>query len=92
MWKSRVVLSAPNQTLVDLRLGRKFRSIYGLTAEPLFEVFNLLDRTNFIETNNLSPAFIFGTGAYPTSPLPGFGRFTQAGPPRQVQLAVKLGF
>ena len=40
----------------------------------------------------LSPAFIWGTGAYPASPLPAFGRFTQAGPPRQVQLAVKVAF
>jgi hypothetical protein len=82
----------PGQAVVDLRVSRRLRLGGRAYVDGIFEVFNLLDRTNFIETNNLSPAFIFGTGAYPTSPLPGFGRFTQAGPPRQVQLAVKLGF
>ena len=82
----------PGQAVVDLRVSRRFRLGGQAYVDGIFEVFNLLDRTNFIETNNLSPAFIFGTGAYPTSPLPGFGRFTQAGPPRQMQLAMKLGF
>ena len=55
--------------------------------EGMVEAFNVFNRTNFTEINN-----IFGTGAYPTLPLPTFGQFTQAGPPRQVQLAVRLGF
>ena len=50
-------------------------------------MFNLFNRTNYTEINN-----IFGTGAYPTSPLPTFGQFTQAAPPRQVQLAFKVMF
>ena len=82
----------PGQAVVDLRVSRRFQLGSRSYLEGIFEVFNLLDRTNFIETNNLSPAFIWGTGAYPTSPLPTFEHFTQAGPPRQVQLAIKLGF
>ena len=82
----------PGQAVVDLRVSRRFSFGNPVTVEPIFEVFNLFNRTNYIETNNLSPAFIWGTGPYPASPLPAFGHFTQAGPPRQVQLAVKVGF
>jgi outer membrane receptor for Fe3+-dicitrate len=82
----------PGQAVVDVRVSRRFSFGSPVTVEPIFEVFNLFNRTNFIETNNLSPAFIWGTGPYPTSPLPAFGHFTQAGPPRQIQLAVKVGF
>jgi hypothetical protein len=53
----------------------------------MVDVFNLLNRVNFTEANN-----IFGTGAYPSAPLPAFGRFEQAAPPRQVQLAVRIKF
>src|SRR5690606_32807631 len=33
----------PNQTLLDVRLGRSFRLGNGLSVEPLFEVYNLLN-------------------------------------------------
>ena len=82
----------PSQAVVDMRISRRFRIGSRAYVEGIFELFNLFNRTNFIETNNLSPAFIWGTGAYPASPLPNFGHFTQAGPPRQAQLAVKVGF
>ena len=82
----------PSQAVVDMRVSRRFRMGSRAYVEGIFELFNLFNRTNFIETNNLSPAFIWGTGAYPASPLPNFGHFTQAGPPRQAQLAVKVAF
>ena len=82
----------PKQVTVDMRVSRRFRIGPRASIEGIFETFNLFNRTNYIETNNLSSAFIFGTGAYPTNPLPTFGRFTQAGPPRQVQLALKVAF
>jgi hypothetical protein len=82
----------PSQAVVDLRVSRRFMIGRGAHLEGLFEVFNLFNRTNFIETNNLSPAFIWGAGAYPATPLPAFGRFTQAGPPRQIQVAVKISY
>ncbi len=82
----------PSQAVVDVRVSRRFGLGGRIQAEPIVEVFNLFNRTNYIETNNVSSAFIWGTGAYPSSPLPSYGRFTQAGPPRQVQLAVKVTF
>jgi hypothetical protein len=82
----------PRQVTVDLRVSKRFRFGPRASIEGIFETFNLFNRTNYIETNNLSSAFIFGTGSYPANPLPGFERFTQAGPPRQVQLAVKVSF
>ena len=82
----------PNQSVVDLRVSRRFALGARAYLEGIFEVFNLFNRTNYLETNNVSSAFIWGTGAYPANPLPAFGRFTQAGPPRQVQLALKIAF
>jgi hypothetical protein len=82
----------PYQAIVDLRASRRFQLGPRVYIDGIFEVFNLFNRTNYIETNNVSSAFIWGTGAYPTNPVPTFGLFTQAGPPRQIQLALKLGF
>ena len=53
----------------------------------MFELFNLFNRTNFTSVQN-----VFGAGSYPGSPLPTYGQFTQAGPPRQAQLALKVNF
>ncbi len=77
----------PHQATVDLRISRRFPLRGTVYVEGLFEVFNLFNRTNFTEINN-----IFGTGAYPSSPLPTFGQFTQAAAPLQVQLAFKVAF
>ena len=76
----------PAQATVDLRLARRF-PVGRLNIDGIFEVFNLFNRSNFIAVNN-----VFGTGSYPSSPAPTFAQFTQAAPPRQVQLAVKIGF
>jgi len=47
----------PNQTLLDIRLGRKFRAGYGLTAEPLLEIFNLLNENASVqEVEQVGPA------------------------------------
>jgi len=72
---------------LDGRASRRIRFGRQAYLEGIVEVFNLFNRTVYTEINN-----IFGTGVYPTAPLPTFGQFTQAGPPRQVQLAVRLGF
>jgi hypothetical protein len=42
--------------------------------------------------NDLIPNGTFGTGAYPTSPSPSFGRATAVGDPRQVQFALRLTY
>jgi hypothetical protein len=77
----------PGQATVDLRARRFFSLNERVKLQPIIEVFNLFNRTNFTEANN-----IFGVGAYPLGQLPTFGQFEKAGPPRQVQLALKLTF
>ena len=78
---------------VDLRLSKRFRLGGGAALEAIAEAFNLLDRTNFSEINN-----IFGRGAFPGQPQTDaqgrvtYGLYEQALPPRQVQLALKLSF
>jgi hypothetical protein len=83
--------TAPAQLVVDVRISRRF-SRGRVAVEGVCDAFNLFNRTNFVETNNTSSAFVFGTGRYPEEPLPAFGRFTQAGPPRQVQFGLRLSF
>jgi hypothetical protein len=77
----------PMEATVDLRLSRRFRDGGPISVDALFEVFNLFNRTNFVEVNN-----IFGTGAYPSNPLPTFGHFERAGAPRQAQVGLKILF
>ena len=77
----------PTQAAVDLRFSRSFRLNGPVRLQPMLEVFNVFNRSNFTEVNN-----IFGIGAFPDAPLPTFGQFDKAGPPRQVQLALKLDF
>jgi hypothetical protein len=76
----------PTQAAVDLRVARRF-AVRRLTLDGIFEVFNLFNRANYTSVNN-----VFGTGSYPAQPLPTFGQFTQAAAPRQIQLAMKIGF
>jgi hypothetical protein len=77
----------PTQASVDLRFSRRMSLGERASIDAIVDVFNLFNRTNFTDVNN-----IFGLGAYPTNPAPTFGQFQQAGPPRQVQLAVKVNF
>jgi hypothetical protein len=76
----------PSQVSLDVRVSRPI--VAGpLEIEPMAEIFNVFNRTNFVEVQN-----VFGAGAYPEGPSPTFGQFTQAGPARQVQLAVRVRF
>jgi hypothetical protein len=76
----------PAQATVDVRVAKRF--VVGPTrVEGIFEIFNLFNRANYTAVNN-----VWGTGAYPGSPVPSYGKFTQAGPPLQMQLAVKVSF
>jgi carboxypeptidase family protein/TonB-dependent receptor-like protein len=81
------------QFQVDLRLSRRFRLGGTASLTAIAEAFNLLDRVNFSEINN-----VFGRGAYPGDPQRDgagrvtFGRYEQALAPRQVQLALRLSF
>ena len=47
----------PDQSLLDLRLGRRFEIGGGLTVEPLFEVYNLLnENASVTEVEQVGPA------------------------------------
>ena len=81
------------QFIVDARLSRRFKLGSKLALEGIVEAFNLLDRTNYSEINN-----IFGRGVFPTSPQKDaqgrvtYGLYEQALSPRQIQLALKMSF
>jgi hypothetical protein len=77
----------PGTASVDVRLTRRVRLKGTSHLELMLEGFNLFNRTNFTRINN-----VFGTGAYPTSPLPTYGQFTAAGAPRQIQLGLRVSY
>jgi len=77
----------PVQATVDVRMSHTFARAGRTRIDGIVEVFNLFNRTNFAEINN-----IFGAGSYPATPLPTFGQFEKAGPPRQAQVALKATF
>jgi hypothetical protein len=77
----------PTTSSVSVRLTRRFTLGSNVNVDPIFEIFNLFNRTNFTGINN-----IFGLGSYPSAPAPTYGQFEQAGPPRQIQLALKVSF
>ena len=72
---------------VGLRVARSFPVGGGARVEALVEAFNLFNRANETARNTT-----FGTGAYPTDPLPAFGQITAVGEPRSVQLGVRARF
>jgi hypothetical protein len=76
----------PMQATVDARVSRTIR-IRPIQVEALLEVFNIVNRANFVDVQN-----VFGTGAFPQQPSTTFGQFTQADAARQMQLAVRVSF
>jgi hypothetical protein len=76
---------------LDLRVS-KMVPLGAAKLELIVDVFNVFNRANFIEDTNQSSFAIFGSGAFPTAPLPTYGKYTLTDPPRQVQLAAKIGF
>ncbi|HEY7516540.1 MAG TPA: TonB-dependent receptor, partial [Vicinamibacteria bacterium] len=93
---SRVVRNAerlPATATVDARLSRRFGVGRGAAVEVLVEAFNLFDRVNYSEVQN-----VFGTGPFPGEPQRDssgrvtYGRYTKALAPRQVQLAARFTF
>ncbi len=77
---------------LDLRVSKRFKFGARSNLELLMDAFNLFNRANFFENTNQGSFTIFGTGAYPSSPLPTYGKYTETLPPRQVQLAAKISF
>ena len=80
------------QVNVDLRASRRIAFGRWGSLDAIVEAFNLFNRVNFVEDTNQSSFVVFGSGAYPSNPLPAYGRYTLTTPPRQVQLAARLTF
>ena len=82
-----------SQVNVDARISKRFTLGGNFGFEAIVDVFNLLDRTNYTEINN-----IFGRGAFPGTPQRDgqnnvtYGVYEQALPGRQIQLGAKLTF
>ena len=58
-----------------------------MRLQALVEAFNTLNHVNVVTLNG-----VFGTGVYPTNPLPTFGQITAVNDPRSLQLALRLSF
>jgi len=81
----------PSTFTIDLRLSREQDLGGRVIATAFLEVFNLPDRTNYTDVNN-----VFGAGAFPSQPAVDaagrvtYGRFIQSDSPRQFQIGVRL--
>jgi len=71
---------------LSVRVSRAFRLRHA-TVEGMVEGFNVTNRTNVLARNP-----VFGTGAYPTNPLPDFGTVTAVGDPRTFQFGVRIRY
>lgn len=72
---------------LNVRLSRTFAVGEGLRLQALAEAFNTLNHVNVVTLNG-----VFGTGVYPTNPLPTFGQITAVNDPRTLQFALRLSF
>ena len=83
----------PSHLTMDLRIARPVRLGQRVSLTPMFEVFNLFNRANFVEVND-----VFGPGSFPSAPQRDaqgrvtYGLFQKSLAPRQVQLAARLTF
>jgi len=77
----------PDFFSLNVRVARTFRLSERVRLHLVAEGFNLTNRMNVLTMNGT-----FGTGAYPSSPQPGFGQPTAAAEPRSLQLGVRLGW
>ena len=78
----------PGEHRLDARLTRRIRIGARTALSVSLDVLNVFNVTNFTDVNR-----VFGTGAYPSQPAGTlFGRFTQAGPPRQLQIGARFSY
>ena len=72
---------------LSARVSRSFRLSDRLQLELLAEAFNLTDHVNVVTRNTN-----FGSGPYPTNPLPTYGQITAVGEPRSFQFGARVRF
>jgi hypothetical protein len=77
----------PGEQRFDARITKRIRAGDRSTVMLTLDVLNVFNVTNFIDVNR-----VFGTGAYPSQPLPSYGQFIQAAPPRQLQVGARFAF
>ena len=71
---------------LGIRVSRSFRLRHA-RVEGMVEAFNITNRTNVLARNP-----VFGTGPYPTNPLPDFGKITAVGDPRSFQFGIRIRY
>jgi hypothetical protein len=72
---------------LSARLSRSFRIRESTSLEAMIEGFNVLNHVNGVTRNG-----VFGTGVFPTNPLPIFGQTLSVSDPRTLQVALRLRF
>jgi hypothetical protein len=72
---------------LSARVSRSFRVAGRVYLEVLAEGFNLTNHRNVVTRNTN-----FGSGAYPSNPLPTFGQPTALGEPRSFQFGARIRF
>jgi outer membrane receptor protein involved in Fe transport len=72
---------------LNVRLSRAFAIGERMHVQALAEAFNTLNHVNVATLNG-----VFGTGVYPSAPLPTFGQITAVNDPRTFQLGLRLSF
>jgi hypothetical protein len=72
---------------LSARASRELRVGARVKLHVVVEGFNLTNHVNVLTRNT-----VFGTGPYPGSPLPSFGRITAVGEPRAFQLGLRVRF
>jgi hypothetical protein len=72
---------------LSLRVSRSFQIGGGRRLEGLVEAFNLTDHVNVITRNTT-----FGSGSYPSNPVPAFNTVTAVCDPRTLQFGVRFTF
>ena len=72
---------------LNARVSQTFRLGGRLQVEVPAEGFNLTNHVNVVTRNTN-----FGTGTYPTNPLPTFGQVTAVGEPRSFQFGARMRF
>jgi hypothetical protein len=78
----------PMQTQFDMAVSRRVRVTERVTAELRTEVFNVINRNNYLEVNN-----IYGEGPAPRSTfLSPVAGVTRTDPSRQIQFGLRLLF
>lgn len=77
----------PREHRLDTRVTKRLKAGPRSTISVTLDVLNVFNVTNFTDVNR-----VFGTGAYPSAPLPAFGQLTQAGPPRQLQIGARFSY